>query len=115
MSKKSILLIVLLAVVLNVFYNSNFIEVRSHEKYSNELGELLSQKYFSNKIIGKQYTVSQIIQTNDPLFKILKEKGEEFLCGINAVYSLNNDENAEVLNIKCYNLAGHMTLAFIST
>ena len=43
------------------------------------------------------------------------ENGEEFLFGVNAIYSLNNDENAEALNIKCYNLAGHMTLALIST
>jgi hypothetical protein len=37
------------------------------------------------------------------------------MCGVNAVYSLNNDENAEALNIQCQNFAGHMTLAFIST
>ena len=108
------------------------------------------------KPTGKQYTVSQIIQKNDPIYKRLEEKGiitnqsyfsysnvgcislvtrkskkllggfsdilitrnengEEFLFGVNAIYSLNNDENAEALNIKCYNLAGHMTLAFIST
>lgn len=57
MSKKSILLIGLLAIVLYVFLNANFIELRNHEKYSEELSELLSQKYFSNKIIGKQYSV----------------------------------------------------------
>lgn len=37
------------------------------------------------------------------------------MCGVNANYSLNSDDTAEALNIQLYNLAGHMTLAFIST
>lgn len=143
-------------VVIYLFISSNYLVVQNHEKYANEIGELLSPKYFSNKPTGKQYPVSQIIQKNDSIYKILEENGiinnqslffysntgcislvtrktkkllggfsdilitrnengEEFLCGVNAVYSLNNDENAEALNIECYNLAGHMTLAFINT
>lgn len=108
MSKKSILLIGLLAVVLYVFFNANFIDVRNHEKYSEELSELLSQKYFSSKIIGKQYSVSDILITRN-------EMGENFMCGVNANYSLNSDDTAEALSIECYNLAGYMTLAFINT
>lgn len=156
MSKKSILLVGLLAIVLYVFFNANFIEVRNHEKYSEELSELLSQKYFSNKIIGRQYSVSDILQPNDPVFILLKAKGiitnqsyfsysgpgcislvtrktkklsggfsdilitrnemgENFMCGVNANYSLNSDDTAEALNVECYNLAGYMTLAFINT
>jgi hypothetical protein len=155
-SKKSIILILIVIFVLYKFFDSNYLEVQSHEKFANEIAELLSPKYFSNKLTGKQYSVPEILQPSDPLFKLLNaegiinnqsyfsyssdgcislvtrksekllggfsdilitrnEKGEEFLCGVNAVYSLNNDENAESLNIQCHNLAGHMTLAFIST
>lgn len=156
MSKKSIILLFLLAIVLYVFYSSNYLVVQKHEKHANEIAVLLSPKYFANKLTGKLYAVPEIIQPSDPIFKELKEKGiindqsyfsysspgcislvtrkseklfggfsdilitrnengEEFLCGVNAVYSLNNDENAEALNIQSHNLAGHMTLAFIST
>lgn len=156
MSKKSIILLFLIAIVLYVFYNSNYLVVQKHERQANEIAELLSPKYFSNKLTGKLYTVPEIIQSTDPIFKVLKnkgiineqsyfsysragcislispkskkllggfsdimitrnEKGEAFMCGVNAVYSLNNDENAEALNIQAYNLAGHMTLAFVST
>ena len=59
----------------------------------------------SNKISGG---FSDILITRN-------EKGEKFMCGVNTVCSLNNDENAEALNIQAYNLAGHMTLAFVST
>jgi hypothetical protein len=156
MSKKSIILLFLLAIVLYVFYSSNYLVVQKHEKHANEIAVLLSPKYFSNKLSGKQYPISQIIQINDPLYKLLKEKGiindesyfsysspgcitlvtrkskklfggfsdilitrnemgENFMCGVNANYSLNSDDTAEALNIQVYNLAGHMTLAFIST
>lgn len=156
MSKKLIILNVLLAIVLYVFYISNYFVVQKHEKHANEIAALLSPIYFSNKLAGKLYAVPEIIHSTDPIFKVLKdmgiineqsyfsyssagcislvtrkskklfggfsdilitrnEKGEEFMCGVNAVYSLNNDDSAEALNIKCYNLAGHMTLAFVST
>jgi len=136
--------------------SANYWVVQKHEQQANEIAELLSPKYFSNKLAGKLYTVPEIIQSTNPIFKVLKEKGiindqsyfsyssagcislvtrkskklfggfsdilitrnemgENFMCGVNAIYSLNNDENAEALNIKCYNLAGHMTLAFVST
>lgn len=142
--------------VLYILFDSNYLVVQRHEKFANEIADLLSSKYFSKKLTGKLYSVPDIIQPADPIFKELKEKGiindqsyfsysssgcislvtrksqnlfggfsdilitrnengEEFLCGVNAIYSLNNDENAEALNIECYNLAGHMTLAFIST
>lgn len=134
----------------------NSLAVQNHEKFANEIAELLSPKYFSNKLIGKQYSVPEIIQPTDSIFTVLKQKGiinnqsyfsysgpgcislvtrkskklsggfsdilitrnemgENFLCGVNAIYSLNSDDTAEALNIECYNLAGHMTLAFIST
>lgn len=156
MSKKSIILLFLLAIVLYVFYSSNYLVVQKHEKHANEIAALLSPKYFSKKLTGKQYPISQIIQINDPLYKLLKEKGiindesyfsysspgcislvtrkskklsggfsdilitrnengENFMCGVNANYSLNSDDTAEALNIQAYNLAGHMTLAFVST
>lgn len=155
-SKKLIILLFLLAIVLYVFYNSNFLVVQKHEKYANEIAVLLSPKYFSKKLTGKLYAVSEIIQPADTIFKELKEKGiindqsyfsysspgcltlvtrkskklfggfsdilitrnekgENFMCGVNANYSLNSDDTAEALNIQVYNLAGHMTLAFIST
>lgn len=75
MSKKSIILLFLLAIVLYVFYSSNYLVVQKHEKHANEIAVLLSPKYFSNKLTGKQYPISQIIQINDPLYKPLKEKG----------------------------------------
>jgi len=156
MFKKLFILTLTLVLILYMLFNSNFIEVRNHEKYSDELGELLSQKYFSKKIIGKHYSISDILQPNDPVFILLKSKGiitnqsyfsysgpgcislvtrkskklsggfsdilitrnemgENFLCGVNAIYSLNSDDTAEALNIECYNLAGYMTLAFINT
>lgn len=43
------------------------------------------------------------------------EMGENFMCGVNANYSLNSDDTEEALKIQAYNLAGHMTLAFIGT
>lgn len=156
MTKKIIISGILLFILFYIIISSNYWLVQKHEKHANEIAVLLSPKYFSNKLTGKQYPISQIIQINNPLYKLLKEKGiindesyfsysspgcitlvtrkskklsggfsdilitrndkgEEFLCGVNAVYSLNNDENAEALNIQVYNLAGHMTLAFIST
>ena len=156
MTKKIIISSILLFILFYVIISANYWVVQKHEQQANEIAELLSPKYFSNKLTGKQYTVSEIIHSTDPIFKELKdkgiineqsyfsyssagcislitpksnkllggfsdilitrnEKGEEFMCGVNAVYSLNNDENAEALNIKCYNLAGHMTLAFVST
>lgn len=156
MSKKPIILIALLVIVLYLFYNLNYWVVQKHEKYANEIAVLLSPKYFSNKQTGKLYSVSEIIQPNDPVFILLKAKGiitnqsyfsysglgcislvtrkikklsggfsdilitrnemgENFMCGVNANYSLNSDDTAEALNIKCYNLAGHMTLAFVGT
>ena len=156
MFKKPIILIVLLVIVLYLFYNLNYWVVQKHEKHANEIAVLLSPKYFSNKLTGKQYPISQIIHINDPLFILLKEKGiindqsyfsysspgcislvtrkskklfggfsdilitrnemgENFMCGVNANYSLNSDDTAEALNIQVYNLAGHMTLAFITT
>lgn len=156
MSKKLIILILVILFILYQFFNSNYLVVQKHEKYANEIAELLSPQYFSKKLVGKQYSVSDILQPSDPIFKLLNdkgiinnnsyfsyssegcislvtrksnkllggfsdilitrnEKGEEFLCGVNAVYSLNNDENAALLNIQCHNFAGHMTLAFIST
>jgi len=156
MSKKIIIPILIISLILYLFINSKYLEVRSHEKYADEIGVLLSSKYFSNKITGKQYSVSDIFRPDDPLLKVLKEggiihsqsyfsysnngcislitrknknflggfsdilitryeNGEDFMCGVNAIYSLNNDENSEALNIKCYNLAGFMTLAFVNT
>ncbi|MDP3568446.1 hypothetical protein [Sediminibacterium sp.] len=156
MSKKTIIVILVLIFVLYKFFDSNYLVVQKHEKFANEIAELLSPKYFSNKLTGKLYSVREIIQPTDSIFKVLKQKGiindqsyfsystegcitlvsrkskkilggfsdimitrnengEQFMCGVNAIYSLNNDENAESLNIQCHNLAGHMTLAFIST
>ncbi len=156
MTKKIIISSILLFILFYVMISANYWVVQKHEQQANEIAELLSPKYFSNKLAGKLYTVPEIIQSTNPIFKVLKEKGiindqsyfsyssagcislvtrkskklfggfsdilitrnemgENFMCGVNAIYSLNNDENAEALNIKCYNLAGHMTLAFVST
>lgn len=136
--------------------NPNYTILQKHEKHANEIEELLSSKYFSDKESGKQYTVADILSSTDPIFILLKkgdilnensyfsysspncislvtrkskkilggfsdivitrdENSEDFMCGVTALYSLNNDENATSLIIKCYNLAGHMTLAFVST
>lgn len=136
--------------------NPNYTILQKHEKHANEIEELLSSKYFSDKESGKQYAVADILGSSDPIFILLK-KGDilnensyfsysspncislvtrksknmlggfsdliitrndnsgDFMCGITSLYTLNGDENATSLIIKCYNLAGHMTLAFVST
>lgn len=153
------LLISLTVVVLFCTLNScnpNYALLKKHEKYSNEIAELLSAKYFSSKESGKQYAITDIINSKDPIFILLKkndiisqesfflysnpncislvtrkskndlgsfsdivitrnENTGDFLCGITSRYTLNNDENAESLVIKCYNLAGYMTFATVST
>lgn len=156
MSRKIFISCILLFILFYIILSANYWVVQKHEKYANEIAVLLSPKYFSKKLTGKLYAVSEIIQPTDPIFKELKEKGiindqsyfsysspgcitlvtrkskklfggfsdilitrnemgENFMCGVNANYSLNSDDTAEALNIQVYNLAGHMTLAFIST
>jgi hypothetical protein len=37
--------------------SANYWVVQKHEQQANEIAELLSPKYFSNKLTGKLYTV----------------------------------------------------------
>ena len=75
MLKKSLVSILLLVVEIYLFISSNYLVVQKHEKNANEISELLSPKYFSNKVTGKQYTVFQIIEKSNPIYKRLEEKG----------------------------------------
>lgn len=88
-------------------------------KELKEKGIINDQSYFSYSSLGCISLVTRksnkISGGFSDIIVTRNENGEEFMCGVNAVYSLNNDENAEALNIQAYNLAGHMTLAFVST
>lgn len=156
MRKNYLIVFVCCIIFSNLSCNHNYWLLKKHEKFSNEIAELLSPKYFSTKESRKQYAVADVINSKDPIFILLKKNGiiseesfflysnpncislvtrksknnlgsfsdilitrnentEDFLCGITSRYSLNSDENAESLVIKCYNLAGYMTLATVST
>jgi hypothetical protein len=69
MSKKTIIVILVLIFVLYKFFDSNYLVVQKHEKFANEIAELLSPKYFSNKLTGKLYSVREIIQPTDSILR----------------------------------------------
>jgi len=119
MSRKIFISCILLFIVFYIILSANYWVIQKHEKQANEIAVLLSPKYFSYSSAGCISLVTpkskKLLGGFSDIIITRNESGEEFMCGVNAVYSLNNDENAEALNIKSYNLSGHMTLAFIST
>ncbi len=128
--------------------------IKQHRNRYNELEQLLSEKYFSTKEIGKKYLANEIIKSNDALYMLLEKEGilkknsyfiysnkdcislvtrlnenslgsftdvlvtmnyniGEFLCGINQVYTLNQDENVNTLDINSHNITGLMNVSII--
>lgn len=127
---------------------------KKHQKYANELELVLSQKYFLDKVPGKQYSINEVFNPNDSIFialkneRLLNEKSYffysnkdcillitrisensigkfkdilvgmnnnvgEFLCGINQIYSLNQNENTPSLSLHSYNITGSLNMTIV--
>ncbi len=123
-------------------------------KVEPELEQLLSPKFFAGKEVGKIYSLPEVLDENDPLYKVLDSCGlingsstffyakkdcialstrisksvpgtftdvviennnniGEFGYAATHLYTLNQDDETNRLQLRCYNLNGTLSLIIV--